>query len=89
MAKVKRDLIVRRGRIEGVIIAVTNSIGIKVTLGALASITARVKPTPSSTGKKRHAKSFLEADDFRGIDWTELDTKQREAILVAVAALSP
>lgn len=88
MAKVKRDHIAQRARIEGVVIAVSSAQGARVTLGQFASITAQLTPSKTSDGmKKKQAKMYLEADEFRGIDWRGNDQKEREAILVAVAAL--
>jgi hypothetical protein len=70
----------RRCRIEGVIIEASNSAGLVVIAGALASISKNL-------GTKA-AKHYLESDDLRGLDWSKYPAKNtREAILVAASAL--
>lgn len=87
MAKVKRDLVAERARIEGVIIAAATAQGLRVTLGRLVTITAKLKPSFTEDGKKKHAKAYLEDDCFLGIDWSGYGNKQREAIMVGVVSL--
>lgn len=82
----KRAAIAQRSRIEGAIIAAVHARGALVTLGPLGSITAKVKPGKTDDGKKKSVKAYLEADEFRGIDWSAYEDNQREAILAAVAA---
>jgi|SRR5579884_2006456 len=84
----KRTLLMRRCRGEGVIMATLDAMGLNVSIGPLASITASVKPTVGKSGKgKRSVKPYLEAEHFRTIDWSEHDKNVREAILAAVSAL--
>ena len=68
-----------RARIEGVIMESAMRLGITVFTGALKEIA-------SAMGTKA-SKKYLEQDDLRGLDWSTLDDKRREAVLVATAAL--
>lgn len=83
VAQTKRALVAARARIEGATIAVLASRGIAVRLGPLATIAAKLKPGSNA----KWAKELLESDEFRGIDLAELDSKQREAVLVAIVGL--
>jgi hypothetical protein len=83
----KRKPMQERAWIEGVIIAAVIGLGIEVRSGALASITSKVKRA-GATGRGTSAKTYLSSDDFRGISLTNFDANMKEAILVAVAALS-
>jgi hypothetical protein len=91
-SRTKASLVEKRSQIEGVIAAITEMSGVRPKLGALASITAQVGPwPPPDAGKKKQkkpsAKEYLAHDDFREIDWSDYGANEREAILVAVAAL--
>lgn len=68
-----------RARIEGVMMTAATQLGVKVFTGALKSIA-------SAMGSKA-SKKYLDEGDLRGLDWSELDDKRREAVLVATAAL--
>lgn len=93
ISQTARSLVEKRSQIEGVIAAITETCGVKPSIGALASITAQVGPwrdAKKKAGKKDRkpsAKDYLPLDDFREIDWSDYDANEREAILVAVAAL--
>jgi hypothetical protein len=69
----------RRLRIEGVLLHAIDSCGLKVTTGALATISAKL-------GTK-NAKKYIEAGELRGLDLSKIPPLAREAVLVAVAAL--
>jgi hypothetical protein len=70
----------RRCRIEGVILEASDSKGLKIMTGALASISKNL-------GTKA-AKRYLESSDLRGLDWSRYPAKNiREAILVGASAL--
>jgi hypothetical protein len=69
----------RRCRVEGVLLEVSHSRGVKVSTGALITISKNLGT--------RRAKRYLENDDFRGIDWTSYPKNCQEAILIAVSAL--
>jgi hypothetical protein len=69
----------RRSRIEGVILEAAASAGRVVVTGAFVTISARLKA--------KSAKSFLDEENLRGLDWSTRNVHSREAILVAVAAL--
>ncbi|CAN90306.1 hypothetical protein sce0149 [Sorangium cellulosum So ce56] len=68
-----------RARIEGVAIELAYSLGVEVQSGAMKTISARLG---SKAGKKHIAE-----DDLRGLDWSEYDDKQREAIMSAASLL--
>lgn len=73
----------RRLRIEGVALEVAASNGLPATTAALPDVgpmlkTDRAKP-----------KAYLEKKDLRGLDWSKYCVEAREAILVAVAMLTP
>jgi hypothetical protein len=90
-SRTKASLVEKRSQIEGVIAAITETSGVRPKLGALATITAQVGPWPDpNAGKKQKkpsAKDYLPLEDFREIDWSDYGANEREAILVAVAAL--
>lgn len=67
-----------RLRIEGVLLHTIDTCGIKVTTGALATISGRLGT---------QAKSHLDSGELRGLDLSKLHPYAREAVLVAVAAL--
>jgi hypothetical protein len=69
----------RRLRVEGVLLEAGDSCRLKVTVGALASISSKL-------GTKS-AKAYLEHGEVRGLDISDLPKEAREAILVAVANL--
>lgn len=69
----------QRVRIEGVVLEASNSKGISVLTGAMATITAELE--------SESAKAYIETDSFRGLDWSALSDNLREAVLVAGAAL--
>jgi hypothetical protein len=73
-----RDGPKRRSRIEGVLLQTIDSCGLKVTLGALATISSKL-------GSR--AKKYLTTGQLRGLDLTAIPDLAREAVLVAVAAL--
>lgn len=68
----------RRLRIEGVLLQTLDSCNLKVTLGALATISGKLGT---------QAKRYIESGEFRGLDLSKMQPPRREAILVAVAAL--
>jgi hypothetical protein len=68
----------RRLRIEGVLLQTIDSCGLKVTMGALATISAKLGS---------QAKKYINSGDFRGLDLSEVLSPTREAVLVAVASL--
>jgi len=70
----------KRCRVEGTVIEAAHSCGIKVLTGALGTISKHL-------GTKG-AKKYLEHEDLRGLDWSKYQKNCREAILVAVSALS-
>jgi hypothetical protein len=69
----------RRLRLEGVLLEACDSCQVRVTTGALATISANL-------GTKS-AKAYLERGELRGIDISKLADPAREAVLVAVARL--
>lgn len=69
----------RRLRIEGVLLEASDSCRVKVTVGALAKISADL-------GTKS-AKAYLERGEVRGLDISKFPNPAKEAILVAVAGL--
>ncbi|WP_019123723.1 hypothetical protein [Brevibacillus massiliensis] len=70
-----------RARVEGVIIEAAASTGAAVGTGPLKTI--------SSLIGAKSAKTYLDNDEFRGIDnWESLNDKFREASIAGVAALS-
>lgn len=68
-----------RCRIEGVLIEVSQSKGVKVSSGRLRTISANMD--------SKAAKKYLENDDLRGLDWSDYSKYPREAILAAVSGL--
>jgi hypothetical protein len=69
----------RRLRIEGVLLQAIDSCGLKVTTGALATISAKLGT--------RNVKKYIDAGKLRGLDLAKVPPLTREAVLVAVAAL--
>lgn len=67
-----------RLRIEGVLLQTIDSCGLKVTTGALATITGKLGT---------QAKGYIESGELRGMDISKLPSYAKEAVLVAVAAL--
>jgi hypothetical protein len=67
-----------RLRMEGVLLEVTHSSGVKVTIGSLAMISGRLGS---------QAKKYVEQGQLRELDLTEMAAPLREAVLVAVAVL--
>lgn len=70
----------RRARMEGVIMEAAESGGRGLVAGALATIGRYMG--------SEHPKAYLSQDDLRGLEWKGKTPLQREAVLVAVAALS-
>ena len=68
----------RRLRIEGVLLQTIDSCGLKVNIGALATISGRLGS---------HAKKYVDSGEFRGLNLSKIPLPAKEAILVAVAAL--
>jgi hypothetical protein len=68
----------RRLRIEGVLLQTIDSCAVKVSIGALATISGKLGS---------QAKRYIESGEFRGLDLSEIPSLSREAVLVAVAAL--
>ena len=68
----------RRLRIEGVLLQTLDACGLKVTMGALATISGKL-------GSR--AKKYIDADELRGVDISSLSANAKEAVLVAVAVL--
>jgi hypothetical protein len=67
-----------RSRIEGVLLQTIDSCGLKVSIGALATISGKLGT---------QAKSYLESQELRGLDLSTIPSYAKEAVLVAVAAL--
>ena len=57
----------------------SDSCGVKVTIGALAKISAQLST--------RSAKEYLKSGELRGLDISKLPTEAKEAVVVAVASL--
>lgn len=74
------DNIRRRHRIEGVILQLLEENQLQLMSGAFTTIAAEL-------GVDGSIKHYLERDDLRGINWEALPRLQKEAILVATAAL--
>ncbi len=68
----------RRLRIEGVLLQTIDACGLRVSIGALATISGKLGS---------QAKKYIESGELRGLDLSQLPSLAREAILVAVAAL--
>lgn len=68
-----------RARIEGIIMTSAAKLGVKLFTGAFKDI-------GTALGTKA-PKKYLDEGDLRGLDWSKLDSKRREAVLVATAAL--
>ena len=78
--KAKIDSFLKRARIEGVIFEVLGEKKIPSLAGAFNTISSEIK--------SKSAKAYLEKDDFRQFDWSNIkNTKIREAILVATTQL--
>jgi hypothetical protein len=67
-----------RLRIEGVLLQTLDSCGLKVSIGALATISGKLGA---------QAKGYIESGELRGLDLSGLTPYAKEAVLVAVAAL--
>lgn len=67
-----------RLRIEGVLLQTIDSCGLKVAIGALATISGKLGT---------QAKGYIESGELRGMDLSRLPSYAKEAVLVAVAAL--
>lgn len=67
-----------RSRIEGVLLQTIDSYGLKVSIGALATISGKLGA---------QAKDYLESGELRGLDLSKIPSYAKEAVLVAVAAL--
>ncbi len=70
----------QRARMEGIIMEAAESAGRGLIAGALATIGRYLG--------SEHPKAYLSQDELRGLEWKRRTPLQREAILVAVAALS-
>lgn len=68
-----------RARIEGVVIEAAQSMGLKVLVGSLTSISSRLG--------SRSAKVYVEAGDLRGLDMSGINANRKEAIVTAASAL--
>lgn len=95
---VKRDLLIRRSRLEGVIAATLEAHGVIVKIGTLGSIKAKSKTKAAPKRRKKGepappkvteptAKQILSATSFRGIDWKDDAMQIREAIFAAASVL--
>jgi hypothetical protein len=73
-----RDGARRRLRIEGVLLQVMDSCGLKVTIGVLATISGKIGS---------QAKKYITSGELRGLDLSDIPPPAREAVLVAVASL--
>lgn len=69
----------RRHRIEGVVLQLLHEQGIATVTGPFSTVSSRLG--------SRSAKSYVDMDDLRGLDWSSKSRLAREAILTAVAAL--
>ena len=69
----------RRSRLEGVIMEAGASNGLTIVAGNLKTI-----GTKQGVAKP---KDELASDELRGLDWTKLNEKKREAVFAAVSAL--
>lgn len=89
IARTKRVYVAKRSRIEGVLLAVATTTGVRVQVGPLVSITKRVKPAAKGK-KKASAKQYIAGENttFRGIDLSSFKDHIREAIVSATAALA-
>ncbi len=68
-----------RCRIEGVILQLLDQERIEILTGNFRRVSGQMGSAS--------AKKYLDSDDLRGLDWKALPRIQREAVLVAVAAL--
>lgn len=71
----------RRLRAEGIALEVAATNGLRVSMAALPDIGPMLKTERSKP------KTYLNANNLRGLDWSKYDLTAREAILVAVAVL--
>lgn len=72
---------IKRCNIEGVIIEAVSSIGIKIFVGPLTSISALLN--------SKSVKKYIYNDDFRSINqWQKLNENFKEAVFAGIAALS-
>jgi Holliday junction resolvasome RuvABC endonuclease subunit len=78
--KTKVEPLLKRARIEGVILESLGNKGIECIAGALQKISSEIN--------SKSAKQYLSNDNFRNLDWSNIKNgNQREAILVAVTQL--
>ena len=71
----------KRANIEGVLMEACACMGLGCVVGPLATIAARLG--------ERSVTTILEATSFRGVKrWSTLNYNKKEAVLVAIAALS-
>ncbi|MGC1274022.1 MAG: hypothetical protein WBC44_09970 [Planctomycetaceae bacterium] len=68
-----------RARVEGVVTFAAAAAGLPVWTGQSAQMKSGMKT-------KTPVRTYLEMDEVRGMDWSDLNEKEREAALVAVAA---
>lgn len=69
----------RRLRVEGVLLEASQSDGVKITTGALGTISKMLGT--------RSVKPYLAQDEFHGLNIAKFATPLKEAVLVAVAGL--
>ena len=77
----KGDAARRRCRVEGVLLEAAACLSLPTQTGALVTIAKRLGTTA------RGAKEYLDAEEFRKLDWNKLSPGRREAILVGVGVL--
>ncbi|ABA20778.1 hypothetical protein Ava_1154 [Trichormus variabilis ATCC 29413] len=77
--RANKDSLLKRARIEGVILEVLGEKRIDCILGAFKTISSGIN--------SQSAKKYLSHDEFRGIDWSDMNQNQQEAILAAVTQL--
>ncbi len=74
-----KDSLLKRARIEGVILEVLGEKSIECITAALKKISSEIN--------SQSAKKYLSSDEFRGINLSQINKNQQEAILVAVTQL--
>lgn len=78
--KTKVEPLLKRARIEGVILESLGREEIECKVAALTKISSEIN--------SKSARQYLDNDDFRNLDWSNIKNRnQREAILVAVTQL--
>lgn len=77
----KGDAARRRCRVEGVLLEAAACRDLPTHTGALVTMGKRLGMTSS------RAKAYLDAEEFRALDWNKLPHGRREAILVGVGVL--